>query len=58
MLVFFICTGGGGRQVPFRRVNVICVDFDSFALIFHLFSHVSMCIRCSCKLEGAVVGLS
>jgi hypothetical protein len=38
-------------------VNVVCVDFDSFILIFHLFSHGSMSIRCSCKSEETVMGI-
>jgi hypothetical protein len=39
-------------------VKVVCVDFDSFTFIFHLLSHASMRLRCSCRCEEAVTGLS
>ena len=34
-------------QWPFRRVNVMCDDFDSLTLIFHFFGHFSMMCKCS-----------
>jgi hypothetical protein len=39
-------------------VKVVCVDLDSLTLIFHLLSHASMRLRCSCRCEEAATGLS
>jgi hypothetical protein len=33
-------------QWPFQRVNVICDDLDSFTLILHFWSHLSMLDMC------------
>jgi hypothetical protein len=45
-------------HLPFRRVNVVWMDFVSFTLILHFRSHFSMSIRWSCRLVEVVVGLS
>jgi hypothetical protein len=53
-MIFPLRCTAGHSSLP--SLKVMCVDFDSFARMRHLFSHCSIWCRCSWRCWVAVMG--